>query len=185
MRIFNRHKKVNPSKREEIYLTHVEKVYTLCRRYSSCNQKAKDFTQDCFVEIFKNFHRYDSTKGELGAWIYIVSRNHVLKKLEKEKRMRVVYVEDQSYFEGADDGEYSEDKYGISPEVLLEAIQELPEGYRMVLNLFVFEKKSHKEIAEVMGISASTSRSQLARAKNYLKKTLQESSSYAKQGYGR
>ncbi len=156
-------------------MEYVEKVYTICRRYASCDELAKDYTQDCFIEIFRNYHKYDPAKGDLGAWIYVVARNILLKKIKANKKNPVKHVDDFSYFEVMDEGEL---QYPIDPEDLIVHIQELPEGYRQVLNLYVFEKKSHKEIAEILGISSSTSRSQLARAKKYLKKTLVQHKSY-------
>lgn len=180
MRLF-RHKKhsLSDTEEERIYCDYVEKVYTLCRRYAHCDELAKDYTQDCFIEIFQNIHKYDESKGDLGGWIYIVSRNLVLKKLKKSKKRRITSVEDFSFLESLTDEE--EVALPIDPEDLIKKIQELPEGYRQVLNLFVFEQKSHREISEILGISSSTSRSQLARAKKYLKKTLVQRQSYERE----
>jgi len=122
------------------------------------------------MEVFKNFHRYDDTKGELGGWIYIVSRNHVLKMIKKEKKLGLRFSDDLSYIP-----EEKEEELPDLPdqETLIRAIQSLPDGYRNVINLYVFENRSHEEVAEILEISSSTSRSQYARAKKLLKKKLQ------------
>ncbi|HKK87782.1 MAG TPA: sigma-70 family RNA polymerase sigma factor [Saprospiraceae bacterium] len=160
----------NQEWKRELYLKYVEKVHTLCRRFSDCDERAKDFTQECFMEVFKNFHRYDDTKGELGGWIYIVSRNHVLKMIKKEKKLGLRFSDDLSYIP-----EEKEEELPDLPdqETLIRAIQSLPDGYRNVINLYVFENRSHEEVAEILEISSSTSRSQYARAKKLLKKKLQ------------
>lgn len=156
--------------KRELYLKYVEKVYTLCRRFSDCDERARDFTQECFMEIFKNFHKYDADKGDLGGWIYVVSRNHVLKMIKTEKRLGLIFTDDLSYIPD----EKAEELPDLpDEEALIGAIQSLPDGYRNVINLYVFENRSHEEVAEIMGINPSTSRSQYARAKKLLKRKLQ------------
>ena len=160
----------NQEWKRELYLKYVEKVYTLCRRFSDCDERAKDFTQECFMELFKNFHKYDASKGDLGGWIYVVSRNHVLKIIKKEKKLGLTFSDDLSYIPEEIEEELP---YLPDQETLIRAIQSLPDGYRNVINLYIFENRSHDEVAEMLEINASTSRSQYARAKKLLKKRLQ------------
>lgn len=129
-----------------------------------------DFTQECFMEIFKNFDKYDASKGELGGWVYVVSRNHVLKMIKKEKRKGLVFTDDLSFVPAETEEELHELP---DQEMLIQAIQSLPDGYRTVINLYIFEERSHEEVAKILEISPSTSRSQYARAKKLLKKKLQ------------
>jgi RNA polymerase sigma-70 factor (ECF subfamily) len=158
-------------------MEHVEKIYTMCRRYCDCDERAKDYTQECFLEVFINLKKFDPNKGELAGWIYVVSRNHVLKLIKKEKRLGLYHADDLSYIP---DDVVEEEDVKIEPERLIAEIQDLPDGYRNVLNLYVFEGKSHKEIGRILGISSSTSRSQFSRAKNLLKARLIQCKIHAK-----
>jgi len=149
-------------------------VYTICRRYSRNDEDAKEAMQDCFLRVFNKLDNYDPTKGELKPWIARVSVNVCLNKIRprvknisehmlelKEQHMTVPFVE----------VDYTND---TQEEILLRSIQKLTTGYRQVLNLYVFERMKHKEIAEKLNISAATSRSQFARAKAQLKKIVEE-----------
>ena len=127
--------------------------------------------QECFIHLFENIHKHDPKKGAFEGWMYRVCTNKVLQILRKMKRETpIIYLDVLP--EITDD---LEEKIDLIPkDVLLDAIQQLPDGYRQILNLYIFEVWSHQEIATEMGIAVSTSRSQYARAKKQLKQLLQK-----------
>ena len=153
-----------------MFLLFAPKVLTLCRRYIPDEHLAQDLMQDCFIKVFENIGKYDSKKGDFGGWLFRVCTNTVLKFLRNSKKeIPTVYLENLPE-EGISEADFEE----IPTEKILEAIRELPDGYRQVLNLFVFENWSHKEISKSLNITESTSRSQLARAKKLLKIILEK-----------
>lgn len=123
-------------------------------------------SQECFYQILKCIKKYDPAKGEFEAWLYKLCYYTIL----NQKKKHIKFYELHTSHIKVEKEET--DDYPISGEELIAHIQQLPEGYRMVLNLFVFEGLSHDEIADVLDITASTSRSQLTRAKALLKKRL-------------
>lgn len=146
------------------------KVLTLCRRYIPDEHRAQDLMQDCFIKVFENIGQYDSKKGDFGGWLFRVCTNTILKYLRNSKKeVPTVYLESLPEYEISE-----ADFEKIPTEKILEAIRELPDGYRQVLNLFVFENWSHKEISKSLNITESTSRSQLTRAKKMLKIILEK-----------
>ena len=140
-------------------------VLTQCRRYVSKYSEAEDFMQECFIHVFDKIHMYDASKGDFKPWLKTVCTNKILKLLRNNKR-EVVIV----YPEVLPEKELTQEEFvSIPREDIIAAIQQLPYGYKEVFNLYMFEGWSHKEIAETLNISDSTSRSQLTRAKKLLK----------------
>lgn len=156
---------------KKLFLQFAPKVLTLCRRYLTDEHRAQDMLQDCFIQVFEKIDQYDSQKGEFGGWMYRVCTNVILKSLRQSKnQLPTVYMDELPEGESITEEDFDR----ISNEVLLKAIRELPEGYRQILNLFIFENWSHKEIAHTLNITPSTSRSQLTRAKKMLKIILEK-----------
>ena len=146
-------------------------LFGVCMRYASGWHEAEDFLQDGLIQIFKDLYQYKPT-GELGAWMRRVMVNICLQHLRKKKNLfEIVEVESVANSFEADDQLFA--KY--REEALVNMIQQLPEGYRAVFNLYVMEEYSHKEIAGQLKISESASRSQLTRAKAMLRKMLEKS----------
>ena len=133
--------------------------------------KAQDILQETFIRIFKSFKTYDPEKGALSTWMRRIAVNCALKSLKK-KSLEVSNLSVLDY----------EEKYSVAPDVisklshddLLNLVQNLPDGYRQVFNLSVIEGYSHKEIAVMLGIAAVSSRSNLSRAKQLLRKKILE-----------
>ncbi|NOT36528.1 MAG: RNA polymerase sigma factor [Saprospiraceae bacterium] len=148
-------------------LCHV-RVMSVCMRYCSNYEEARDLFQESFIRIFSNLNSFKSEQGDLLAWVYTISRNVVFTHLSKQK-FSFTELNDQYI-------DYKEDSQNeiISGQfsAIEKEIKQMPEGYRTILNLFVFEELSHDEIANILNISPSTSRSQLVRAREYLKKKL-------------
>ncbi len=161
----------NKEAENRLFMRYGNKVYTICLRYVRQKPDAKDLMQECFISLFKNLSKYDAEKGAFEGWMYRVCTNVVLKKIRKKKNSISFVFPD--ILPEISEKLLKEDFDEISTEVLLKTIQELPEGYRQIINLHIFEGLKHTEIANCLGISASTSRSQYGRAKKLLKAGLE------------
>ncbi|MBR9922128.1 MAG: sigma-70 family RNA polymerase sigma factor [Bacteroidetes bacterium] len=144
------------------------KVFLLCRRYAIDKAEAEDFLQECFIKLFQEIKKFDPEKGAFGAWLYRLSTNTILQELRKKKRRVPLSFPERLPEPLQPDPELEL----ISDAQLQKAVSDLPDGYRMVLNLYIFEKWSHRDIAIELGITESSSRSQLARARKLLKQLL-------------
>ena len=163
--------KKDRSAQQALFTKFAPYVYTICRRYASSEEDAKEYTQDCFLRVFNKIHLFDLEKGSFKNWLSRLCVNESLNKIKsKSKEIKVVNLGLREM--QIPDAEERDDLHDKKQEILIRAIQSLPQGYRNVLNLFIFEKKSHKEISELLGISESTSRSQLTRAKSILKQKI-------------
>lgn len=132
-------------------------------RYVADQDDVRDVVQDSFVKVFTTIGRFDFRgEGSLKAWINRIVANQAIDHLRS--RQRLVFVSDIPN-DAEDD---CPDVDPVPPEVLTQLIAQLPTGYRLVLNLFVFEQLSHKEIAQRLGIGEKTSASQYNRAKRKL-----------------
>lgn len=156
---------------QALYEKYKPMLFNICLRYASGWHEAEDWLQDGLVRIFTNLYQYQPT-GAFGAWLRRVMVNSSLEQLRKRKRAfsTVEIGEVADTFETDDDlfAQYRE-------EALVRMLQQLPEGYRAVFNLYVMEEYSHQEIGEMLGIAESASRSQLSRAKSTLRKMLEKS----------
>lgn len=142
-------------------------LYGLCLKYMRNEDDAKDVFQEAFVIAFQKMGQY-KFEGSFEGWIKRIFINKLLETLKKKKK-------DVLFLDVFDTDIVVEEELELVPieqEKLLEYIQELPDQYRMVFNLYVFEKMKHKEISVLLGISEGTSKSNLNRAKNILKKKI-------------
>lgn len=157
---------------KQLFLRYVAKVLGICRRYASTDAEAQDWMQECWLRVFDKLSSFDPERGEFGGWLYRVCSNHALKKLNQRKReVPTVYLDVLPEYEDT----YEEvDLERVTTEQLIEAIQELPDGYRQVVNLHVLEGWKHSEIAAHLGIAAVSSRSQYSRAKKLLYQLIQK-----------
>ena len=160
----------NPQAEKLFFMRFAPFILTLCRRYASQNVEAQDFMQECFIHVFSKINSYDEAKGSFEGWLNRVCTNRVLQLLRKSKKEITIVFPEQ-----LPEQELTETEFETIPrEVILDAIQQLPHGYREVFNLNVFEGWSHKEIGKALEIAETTSRSQLTRAKKMLKLILQK-----------
>ena len=149
-------------------------LFALCLRYIPDRETASDILQDSFVKIFTNTGSFSyKGPGSLKAWISRVTVNEALQYLRKRKSGEMVEYKDNLPDVSEDEPE-DNDIGAIPAGELQKMIEELPEGYRTIFNLFVFEEMSHKEIAAALGISESTSASQYHRARKLLAKKIKE-----------
>lgn len=171
-RIVERARKGDRSAMKQIYDCYANYLTATCSRYLPDKGELRDVLQDSFVNIFSSLDKFTYRgEGSLKAWMRQVSVNEALKMIRKRKsRNTLEYKWDLPDLEE----EEEPDVGNIPGGVIQEMIKELPEGYRTVLNLYAFEEKSHKEISELLGISESTSASQLHRARNLLARKINE-----------
>ena len=148
----------------EVYKLYYKAMYNTSLRIVGNEQEAEDIMQESF---FKAFDKIATYKNEVsfGAWLRRIVVNTSIDSLKK-KRITLIPIED-AY--GIDSNSTDNSEFMVETiEILKNAIEQLPEGYKMVLNLHLIEEMDHDEIATTLGIAASTSRSQLARAKQKL-----------------
>ncbi|MCD7898791.1 MAG: RNA polymerase sigma factor [Bacteroides sp.] len=158
------------SARKQLYTLYSKKMLAVCYRYTGDMDAAHDVLHDGFIKIFTKFSF--NGKSALSTWITRVMITQALDYLRKQKRMINLVMTDElpDIPDLSDPEEYQK----ISEEQLLLFVAELPDGYRTVFNLYVFENKSHKEIGELLGIKEHSSTSQLHRAKCILAKRIKE-----------
>jgi RNA polymerase sigma-70 factor (ECF subfamily) len=153
-----------------LYDKYAKKMYGICLRFAKNRYEADDILQEAFVKIFKNLSRFTHS-GSFEGWIRRTFVNTSINYYKKHSK----YNQTQNIDEQWDLSSNLENPVQkISAEDLLTLINELPDGYRMVFNLFIIEGYSHGEISEMMGISEGTSKSQLARARKTLQRKIEE-----------
>lgn len=150
----------NPKAQRKLYDLCSRAMYGVCLRYSSTAEDARDILQEGFIKIFTRLNQY-SGKGSFEGWIKRIFINTALEHYRVNKVYREQSDVEQAY-QVHYDGFSLE---SISRKELLEILNGLAPGYRSVLNLYAIEGYSHAEIAEIMGISEGTSKSQLSRAR--------------------
>lgn len=171
-------KKGDSSAMKQLYCQYAGYLTAVCSRYIIDEEDVKDILQDSFIKIFTSIDQFEYRDvGSLKAWITRIVVNESLKFLKQHEKISNIQ----------DDGEIPDvaeendpDTENVPAAVIQELIRKLPSGYRAVFNLYVFEEKSHKEIAEILNIKEDTSASQLHRAKNMLAKQINEYKSTSK-----
>lgn len=160
----------NTKAQEQLYRLFSSKLFQVCLKYSRSYVEAQDNLQDGFLIIFEKISLYEF-KGSFEGWAKRVMINYILQKYRSPTIFEIVT---ENYPDVED--VYIEDE-DVSMDYLLKIIQELPDRYRMVFNLYVFDDYSHKEIGAMMDISIGTSKSNLARAKMILKEKIESQAS--------
>ena len=151
---------------EWIYRKHVRYLSALCSRYITEDEDIKDVLQESFIKIFTSLDSFKYRgEGSLKAWITKITLNETLKFVRNNSRLPIDSIDDKDMNIADGDSMETED---IPTDVLHQFIRELPDGYRTVFNLYVIDDKSHKEIAQLLGIKENTSASQLHKAKSML-----------------
>ena len=140
----------------------------VCMRYMKAQQEAEDVLQDGFIKVFEKFDRFTG-EGSLEGWIKRIMINTALDQLRKNKKTNYHLDVDEVGFMIPKEDMIIEN---LSAENLLKILDTIPEGYRVVFNLYAIEGYTHKEIGEQLGVSENTSKSQYSRAKAHLRKLL-------------
>lgn len=149
---------------QELYERYAGRLLSVCLRYTADRDTAEDLLHDGFLKLFASFNKFTwRGVGSLRAWMERVVVNVVLQYLRRNDVMNQAAILDNTS-DVCDEPDPSIIDM-IPQDVLMQFVRELPPGYRTVLNLYVFEGKSHKEIAALLGINEKSSASQLTRAK--------------------
>ena len=170
--LVERIRKDDPRAMSQLYQMYVEELSSVCYRYVPSESDANDVLQNSFVKIFTSVPTIDyRDEPSFRGWMKKVVVNEALTFLKEKKKLLFVAQEIDD-LESPDDEEPSTER--ITADEVHQLISELPDGYRTVINLDVFEGYSHKKIAESLGITPSTSASQLYFAKRLLSRKVKE-----------
>ncbi len=163
----------------QLYREHAAKMFGVCLRYSKNREEAEEILQEGFVQVFRSLHKYKYS-GSFEGWIRKIMVNCAIQQYRARPKLHSI-----TGITGAELQEAVEEDItaGLQHKDLLKIVQSLPPGYRIVFNLHVFEGLKHREIAEALGISEGTSKSNFYDARVLLKRSLQESTKIA-ENYG-
>ena len=164
--------KNNTKAQEQLYDLLAPKLFAVCLKYSRSYEEAQDNLQEAILLIFEKIGQYKNS-GSFEGWAKRVVINYVLQQYRNQKVFEIV----SEKIPDTDDVEIEDEN--VSIEFLTKIIQELPDRYRLVFNLYVMDGYSHKEIAEMLGINIGTSKSNLARAKAILKDKIESNNNYS------
>jgi RNA polymerase sigma factor (sigma-70 family) len=156
----------------ELYKSYSKAMFNICMRIINHMGEAEDALQEAFVDAFSNLHQFRQ-QSTFGAWLKQIVVNKAINQLRSRKVQWVDIDEWQRSGAEADVlseeiSIWNEDETSLEVERIRNAVLRLPDGYRVVLSLYLFEGYDHEEIGEVLGISESTSRTQYMRAKKKL-----------------
>ncbi|MBI5916313.1 MAG: RNA polymerase sigma factor [Bacteroidetes bacterium] len=148
------------------------RMFAVCLRYSNGRQDAEDALQEGFVKVFRDLHQFRG-EGSLDGWVRRVIVNVALQNLLRQNGgLQFTELDGVEFRLGEEDTSvFDTDDTTVG---LVKLMQSMPAGFRTVLNLYVLEDYSHQQIADELGISVGTSKSQLNRAKAYLKNLLEK-----------
>jgi RNA polymerase sigma factor (sigma-70 family) len=159
----------------ELYKNYSKAMFNICMRILNHNGEAEDALQEAFVDAFTNLHQFRQ-QSTFGAWLKQIVINKAINYVRSRKMQ---WVDMEECHEEIDDCACSDSYYGwddseinLEVERIKHTMLKLPDGYRVVLSLYLFEGYDHEEIGEVLGISESTSRTQYMRAKRKLTEML-------------
>lgn len=149
-------------------MQYADAMYHVCLRMTANSADAEDLLQEAFMKVFDNIHTF---KGEStpGAWIRQIVVNHCLNFIRKKKP---VYVDVEQVADTHTEDDKDEEAFEMNVHSIKNAIEQLPDGYRTVLNLYLFEEYSHKEISVMLNISESTAKTQYFKAKNKIREII-------------
>jgi len=159
-------KKKLPQAQAELYNRYATVLFSVCLKYAPNYAEAEDILQDAFMTIFEKVNQYKN-KGSFEGWLKRIAINTALQRYRKPGVFNLVNEEN------IEEVEIEIEDESIPLDFLLKIIQELPDRYRMVFNLYVMDGHSHKEIATLLHISQGTSKSNLARARGILKEKIE------------
>ena len=160
-----------------LFETYAPVMLGVCMRYCKNRIDAEDVMQDGFIKVFGQIHKFRH-EGSFEGWIKRIMINAAIDNYQSN--LKHAFHEDVSEMDQSSElveNPYADDdlpdEMNIPHKKLMEMIQELPDGYRVVFNLFAIENFNHKEIATLLGISENTSKSQLLKARKALKKKIE------------
>lgn len=162
-------KKGKASAQDKIYDLYSGAMLGICARYATDISEAEDILQESFIKVFVKIPEYDfSSVASFSAWMKKIVVNTALNYIRDQKKHKIFDEINEKVEMYAQPQEAEDQSISISQKEILELIQQLPDGYRIVFNLYVFEKFSHQDIATELDISVSTSKTQLFKARKML-----------------
>ncbi|MBF4494064.1 RNA polymerase sigma factor [Flavobacterium sp. MR2016-29] len=172
--------KQNRKAQEELYQTYKKTLFVLSLKYCANETEAEDNLHDSFIEIFTNIKNFKGN-GSFEGWIKRITINKAITRYKQSYSLTAIkddYPQDETI---------NENEIDFSLDIILSFIQELPHQYRLVFSLYELDDYSHQEIAKMLSISESTSKSNLHRAKQILKEKIKSKSTfyYSKQKNGK
>lgn len=147
----------------ELYNRFAPKMYGVCLRYAANAEEAEDILQEGFIKIFNKINSYRGD-GSFEGWIRRIFVNTAIEHFRKKIYLQPITETEENTVEG----KYLSVLDNLAEKDIIQLVQQLSPGYRTVFNMYVVEGYSHKQIAEILGISEGTSKSQLSRAKMIL-----------------
>ncbi len=161
-------KKQDTEAQGKLYTLYSGILFSLCLKYSKNNVEAEDNLQDAFLTIFSKINQFKG-KGSFEGWMKRIVINTALQRYRKDSVLDV--IKEDTLTEEIVEVEVAK---MVSLDFLLHIIQQLPDRYRLVFNLYILDGYTHKEIAEMLNISIGTSKSNLSRARHILKEKIEE-----------
>ena len=155
----------------EIYNRFAPKMLSVCRLYIKDLQQAEDLMLTGFMKVFTSIKNFED-KGSFEGWIRRIMVNECVSQIRTHKKIH--FIDDEQNFK--DESNEIDDSLGI--DEIQNAIDNLPDGYKMIFNLYVVEGYKHKEIAEMLGINEGTSKSQLSNARKMLQEQINKLNAY-------
>ncbi|MBL4710562.1 MAG: RNA polymerase sigma factor [Flavobacteriales bacterium] len=164
--------KLNDRKaQQKLYQLYAQPMFSVCYRIVNQQEEAEDVLQEAFIRMFRQVESFRE-EASFGAWFKRIVVNGSLNHIKQRKRQqdKIEHLKDESEESIAEEDEPNLPTYSVNQ--VQGALELLPEGYRVVFSLYLFEEYSHREIAEELGITESTSKSQLNRAKKKMRELL-------------
>jgi RNA polymerase sigma factor (sigma-70 family) len=165
---------------QKVYELFYGKMMAVCLRYTKNTDQAKDILQEAFIKVFRSVDKFNRA-GSFEGWIRRIMVNTAIDHFRRTKNAYLLLGEERSIEDFSDIDEEDniadegpDEEMEVKPADVINAMQKLTPAYRTVFNLYVFEEMTHKEIADALGINVGTSKSNLAKAKNNLKKILKK-----------
>jgi RNA polymerase sigma factor (sigma-70 family) len=172
--IIEKCKKGDPAAEQKLFRLFAGKMKAVCIRYSWRKEDAEDIFQEGFAKVYLQINKYRN-QGSFEGWMRKIFIRQAINYYHKEKRNQFYELDEEK--EIADEipvEGFESDVPEISMENLLELVNELPEGYRDVFNMYAIDGLTHAEIAKYLNIKPGTSKSQLAKARAFLKRRIKE-----------
>ena len=158
------------SAQRTLFQTHSGKMFAVSLRYMGSTMEAEEVLQESFIKVFEKLNQWKGN-GPLGGWIRTIVVNTALTRIKNNKKFRL----DKNIDDAVSLSDNGEDQLeALQAADLMKLIDQMPDGYRTVFNLFVVEGYGHKDIGDMLGISESTSKTQFLKAKNWLVKRINE-----------
>jgi RNA polymerase sigma-70 factor (ECF subfamily) len=162
----------NRHAQQKIYTKYASKMLSVCRQYIKDLHHAEDLMITAFMKVFANLKKFEH-KGSFEGWIRRIMVNECISYIRAQKK--VSFLEDEYYVEDS----FNNIESNLSVDDIQNLIDSLPEGYKMVFNLYAIEGYKHQEIGEILGISESTSKSQLHHARKMLQEQVSKQKNYS------